>query len=140
MKYFKIEELTASATARARGINNTPSLAEVRNLTTLVERVLDPLRAAYGSPIIVNSGYRSKALNKAVGGTATSQHCKGMAADIHAKDGNNKRLFELARKMGGFDQLIDENGMAWIHISYDPAKAKQRGQVLRYRNGRYTKI
>lgn len=140
MKYFTIEELTSSATARARGINNTPSLAEVRNLTTLVERVLDPLRAAYGSPIIVNSGYRSRALNKAVGGSATSQHCKGMAADIRAKDGNNKRLFELARWMGGYDQLIDENGLTWVHISYDPTKAKQRGQTLRYRNGKYYAI
>lgn len=140
MKYFIIEELTASATARARGINNTPSLAEVRNLTLLVERVLDPLRDAYGSPIIVNSGYRSKALNKAVGGSATSQHCKGMAADIRAKDGNNKRLFDLARRLGGYDQLIDENNLAWVHISYDPTKANQRGQTLRYRNGKYYSI
>lgn len=142
MRYFTIAELTRSATATAMGINNTPSLADVRNLTALVDRVLDPLREAWGSAIIVNSGYRSKELNKAVGGATTSQHCKGMAADITPKNGNVDGLFALARRMGRFDQLIDEysGGSHWVHVSLDPTKVRQRGEVLRYKNGKYVRI
>ncbi|MCD7803098.1 MAG: D-Ala-D-Ala carboxypeptidase family metallohydrolase, partial [Clostridiales bacterium] len=72
MKYFTIEELTKSDTATRRGIDNTPTAEAVRNLTTLVDKVLDPLRSAWGGPIVVNSGYRCKALNEAVGGSKTS--------------------------------------------------------------------
>ena len=68
MKYFTIEELTRSTTARQRGIDNTPSQQVIDNLTALVNNVLDPLRQAWGKPIHVNSGYRCPALNKAVGG------------------------------------------------------------------------
>ena len=84
MKYFTIEELTRSTTARQRGIDNTPSQQVIDNLTALVNNVLDPLRQAWGKPIHVNSGYRCPALNKAVGGVPHSQHMLGEAADITA--------------------------------------------------------
>ena len=87
MKYFKLEELTYSATAQARFIENVPSAEAVRNLELLVKCVLDPLREAWGSPIIVNSGYRSEELNRAVGGAQYRYHMKGMAADIRPKYG-----------------------------------------------------
>lgn len=75
MKYFTLKELTRSATAEAKGIDNTPTPEVEKNLTLLVENILDPLRLIYGKPITVNSGYRCPELNKAVGGSATSDHC-----------------------------------------------------------------
>ena len=75
MKYFTMTELTASATARRKGIDNTPDMQAKANLTALVSNVLDPLRELYGKPIVVTSGYRSVKLNRAVGGAARSQHC-----------------------------------------------------------------
>ena len=97
MKYFTIHELTKSTTAKKLGINNTPSEEELHNIRTLIEVVLDPLRQAWGRPILVNSGYRCGALNKAVGGAKTSHHLKGMAADITTGTRyGNKQLFELA--------------------------------------------
>ena len=124
MTYFTIEELCASDTARRRGIDNTPDAAKRQKLQTLIEQLLDPIRAAWGGSIAVNSGYRSPALNKAVGGVSTSQHLRGEAADITAETpAENKRLFDRIvslRDEGriAFDQLIDESGYKWIHISY----------------------
>ncbi len=99
------------------------------NLDTLVDKVLDPLREAYGKPIKVNSGYRCPKLNKAVGGSATSQHMTGQAADITAgSKAENRKLFDLVRSLKlPFDQLIWEHGGAWVHVSYGP---RNRRQVL----------
>jgi uncharacterized protein YcbK (DUF882 family) len=97
MKYFTIKELTRTSTGKP----NVPGSAETANLTNLVEKVLDPLREAYGKPIRVNSGYRSMAVNMAVGGAATSQHLKGEAADITAGNpSENCRLFEMLANGG----------------------------------------
>ena len=134
MKYFTIAELTKSETAERKGIHNIPLTEHKANLTTLVNKVLDPLREAYGKPIVVTSGYRSPMLNKAVGGVATSQHCQGEAADIVPMDRNDMlKLFELAKALTDFDQLInekpDKNGVpTWIHISY--SSNVNRKQVL----------
>ncbi len=131
MSYFTIGELTRSATATARGIDNTPDAAAVNNLHLLIANVLDPLRQAWGKPVIVTSGYRCRQLNKAVGGSRTSHHMKGMAADITAgSKTENKKLFNLALKLRlPFCQLIDEKNFSWVHISYDPGNIKR--QVLR---------
>lgn len=122
MKYFTMNELTASATAKRLGIPNVPTWREAENLRLLVENVLDPLREAWGAPIIVTSGYRSKLLNENVGGASNSQHTTGMAADIRTLSDlpqDNERLFDLARRMDlPFDQLIDEYHYNWVHISY----------------------
>lgn len=132
MKYFTMNELTASATAKRLGIPNVPTLREAENLRLLVENVLDPLREAWGAPIIVTSGYRSKLLNETVGGAANSQHTTGMAADIRTLSDlpqDNERLFDLARRMDlPFDQLIDEYRYNWVHISY--SRYSMRKQVL----------
>lgn len=129
MKYFTIRELTASATAARKGIDNTPDNVVRANLTSLVANVLDPLREAYGKPIIVTSGYRCPKLNKAVGGAAKSQHMKGQAADIRTVSDtveDNRALFNLIIKLRlPFDQLIDEYGYNWIHVSYAPANRRQ---------------
>ena len=131
MKYFTIPELTASTTATAKGISNVPLPEHKANLTTLINNVLDPLREAYGKPIIVTSGYRSPLLNKAVGGVATSQHCKGQAADIVPRNKKDmKKLWQLAQQLQDFDQLInekpDKKGVpSWIHISFSENNRKQ---------------
>ena len=130
MKYFTIAEMSASATAVSRGIDNIPGPDTVSRLTRLVERVLDPLREAYGKPITVNSGYRCPALNRAVGGAAASQHLTGEAADITAGSRQeNSRLYKLLAQLGlPVDQAINERGFSWIHVSH--TAGHNRGQFL----------
>ena len=128
-KYFSIAELTKSSTAIKKKINNTPTREVENNLNQLIDNILDPLREAWGQPIIVGSGYRCEALNKAVGGAAHSQHKLGQAADIHTKSDSaedNKKLFELIKQLKlPFDQLINEYNYNWIHVSYSPRNRRQ---------------
>lgn len=128
-KYFSIAELTKSSTAIKKKINNTPTKEVENNLNQLIDNILDPLREAWGQPIIVGSGYRCEALNRAVGGAAHSQHKLGQAADIHTKSDSvedNKKLFELIKQLKlPFDQLINEYNYNWIHVSYSPRNRRQ---------------
>ena len=128
-KYFSIAELTKSSTAIKKKINNTPTKEVENNLNQLIDNILDPLREAWGQPIIVGSGYRCEALNKAVGGAAHSQHKLGQAADIHTKSDSaedNKKLFELIKQLKlPFDQLINEYNYSWVHVSYSPRNRRQ---------------
>lgn len=134
MKYFTIDELCASDTARRKGIDNTPNADARLRMQILIEQLLDPIRAAWGGPITVTSGYRSPELNKKVGGVSNSQHMKGEAADITVGSvGDNKRLFDKIvelQKAGkiAFDQLIDESKYVWVHVSY--RSGKNRNQIL----------
>lgn len=127
-----MSELTSSPTARRKGIDNTPNGVQRAALTALVTNILDPLREAYGKPIVVTSGFRCPRLNRAVGGVAKSQHMKGEAADIRTlsdRPSDNKKLFDLIIKLGlPFDQCIDEYGYNWIHVSY--TSQGNRRQVL----------
>ena len=130
MKYFTISELCRSEVAARKKIKNEPTKEIEKNLEALVENVLDPLREAWGRPIHVNSGYRCAELNKAVNGSPTSHHVRGMAADITAGDTiANIKLFNLVLKLGlPFTQLIDERHYTWLHVSYDGENLKK--QVL----------
>lgn len=129
MKYFTIEEMTESSTATAKGIDNTPSKDIEAKLQKLIEAILDPLREWYGKPIRVNSGYRCEALNEAIGGSKTSQHCLGEAADITAgSKEENEKLFNYIKDNLPFDQLINESDFSWIHVSY--REGRLRKQVL----------
>ena len=125
MRHFKIEEFTYSITAQHLGIDNTPSKEAVTNLERLVNRVLDPLREAWGSPIIVTSGYRCEELNKRVGGVKTSYHLRGMAADIRPKNGFLYELYAFVERMFVDNKMpitecyIDRT-KGYIHIAYDP--------------------
>ncbi|MDY6148513.1 MAG: D-Ala-D-Ala carboxypeptidase family metallohydrolase [Porphyromonas sp.] len=131
MKYFSIEELTQNPLAQELGIDNTPSPEAVENLTQLVDNVLDPVRALLGKRIIVNSGYRSPELNRAVGGVATSQHLRGEAADITtASTLDNRRLCDLIRQRGNFDQLIVYGNYRFLHVSYT-SRRRNRKEFLR---------
>jgi hypothetical protein len=126
MKYFSIEELTRTGT----GLPNVPADTVIHNLTLLVEHLLDPVREAWGNPVRVNSGYRSSAVNAAVGGAKNSAHLYGYAADITVGDpAGNQRLFRQIIDAGlEFDQLIDERNYTWLHVSYKPDG--NRKQVL----------
>ena len=133
-KNFTLEELTASATATAKGIRNNPGQTDIINLCALVHKVLQPLREAMGHPIKIGSGFRSLALNQAVGGVSNSQHMRGEAADL-CIDGDiqkGKRWFEWIKAHCEFDQLIWEKnpktGNYWVHVSYR-ADGKNRKKV-----------
>ena len=129
MKYFTIEEMTKSSTAKANGIDNTPSEEGVLKLQKLIEAVLDPLREWYGKPIKVNSGFRCEALNEAVGCSDTSQHRLGEAADITVgSKTENEKLFNYIKDNLPFDQLINESNFSWVHVSY--REGRLRKQVL----------
>lgn len=134
MKYFTIEELTRSTTATAKGIDNTPTPEIKANLERLVDKVLDGLREIYGKPITVNSGYRCPELNKAVGGSKTSDHMNGFSVDITAScKKENAILFQIIKDNFDFDQLIWEKGNSeypdWVHVSYNPNRLRK--QVLK---------
>ena len=127
MKYFTIPELTSSATAQREGIDNRPNKCAYQLLHVLVEQLLDPIREAWGAPIVVSSGYRCKELNELVGGAKNSHHLLGCAADLIAgSKAEHRKLFELIQQMQlqgkiRFTQLIAENDFRWIHISYVPS-------------------
>ncbi len=122
----------------ALGIDNTPSEAVTTKLRLLCEKILQPLREAWGKPIKVSSGYRCPTLNSQVGGVKNSDHLHGCAADIKAYGGRdaNRQLFDLAVGMMGrqelqdVKQIIDEHGYQWIHISLQDGRTKKRNQVL----------
>ena len=127
MKHFSISELTSSATALREGIDNRPSKCAYHLLHVLVDQLLDPIREAWGEPIVVSSGYRCKELNALVGGAKNSHHLLGCAADIIAGNrADHRKLFRLIVKMQQqgqirFTQLIREGDGRWIHISYVPS-------------------
>lgn len=131
MKYFSFQEMERSDTAVRYAIDNTIPESLKHNVAGLVDNVLDPLREAWGRPLAVSSGYRCPALNRVVGGSATSHHMKGMAADITTGNKvDNRRLFQLITNLKlPFTQLIDERDFSWVHVSYDPINVKR--QVLK---------
>ena len=122
--FFKLSEFTRSATARTLGISNIPSPNALANLKTLVRCVLDPVREAWGKPIVVSSGYRCEELNRKVGGAEYSYHRLGMAADIYPANGDTEGLYQLIerlfcqRKIGITECYMDkEHG--YIHIAHN---------------------
>lgn len=132
-KYFTIAELCRSATAQAKGIDNTPTPQIVSNLQRLIDRVLDPVRKIYGKPIVVSSGYRSPALEAVISGAGASQHMTGCAADLQPTTGGSLAdIFKACVALNNFDQLIieeNEKGARWVHVSYS---TNRRGQMLAY--------
>lgn len=158
-EHFTLEEMIASDTARARGIDNSPTEFHKKILIHTCQYLLEPLRKYlgeyYGTKVIIciNSGYRSAKLNTAVGGSDTSQHCKGEAVDIRCykyvgkiqKLIPHEELFAVIKKFVkeskiSVDQCILEisGGAIWTHISHHNAgRTKDRRQFLRYNNGKY---
>jgi hypothetical protein len=122
---FSLKELTTSETATRKGLDNTPNEAVTANLKTLAENILQPVREHYGKSVKVNSGYRSPEVNASVGGSKTSDHCKGQAADIEITGVANGDLAKYIAENYKFTQVILEfytQGIpdsGWVHVSYD---------------------
>ena len=132
-KNFKLEEFAKSETAQRKGIDNSIPAELIPNIKALCENVLQPLRDYAEVPIVISSGYRCPALNKAVGGSATSQHMKGEAADIIIPSKKvGLQWFEWMRTHLTYNQLIWETnsrGGSWIHVGYKRT-GKNKMQVL----------
>jgi hypothetical protein len=136
-QHLSLSEVTRSDSAKRHGIDNTPTAEHLENFKLLAEKVFEPIRAHFGVPIHISSGYRSKALNAFIKGSASSQHCKGEAIDIDM-DGSsngvtNKMIFDFIKEKLDFDQLIWEFGSDknpdWVHVSY--TKGGNRKQKLK---------
>ena len=135
MRYFTIEELCQSETAEKYKIDNTPSEEIKKNLETLVDCLLDPLRESWGSPIIINSGYRCPILNKAVGGSKTSSHMSGWSVDMRPKNGKMEEFKKFVIqfiKTRFWDQCILEKSgdVEWVHLSLYNNSGKQRMMIF----------
>lgn len=135
-KHLLLAEVMRSESAKRLGISNMPTAQHLENFKKLAENVFEPIRNHFNIPIHISSGYRSQALNAAIGGSLTSQHCKGEAIDIDM-DGTsitNKQVFDYIKDNLNFDQLIWEFGSAsnpdWVHVSY-ASSGKQRKEVLK---------
>jgi zinc D-Ala-D-Ala carboxypeptidase len=123
-RHLSYGEATQSNTAKARGIKNEPPHTVLLNMCHVAETVFEKARLHFGGPLFVSSFYRSPELNKAIGGSATSQHCKGEAMDIDGDvypTATNKQVFEFIKDHCDFDQLIVEGieggKIAWVHVS-----------------------
>ena len=134
--HFTLAELTRSEAATRGGFSNTPSDEEIENLKALCETILEPIRAHFGKPIRVNSGYRGPEANKAVGGASSSQHCKGEAVDFEIDGVANRDLAQAIIDMKlQADQIILEFYVAgdpnsgWVHCSHKRS-GTNRGEVL----------
>jgi hypothetical protein len=132
-EHLSLAEVTRSDMAKRRGISNMPTPEHLENFKKLAENIFEPIRKHFGVPILVSSGYRSKALNTAIGGSLSSQHLLGQAIDIDmdgTKNGvTNKMVFDYIKANLNFDQLINEFDYSWVHVSYNPS-GKQRKQIL----------
>jgi zinc D-Ala-D-Ala carboxypeptidase len=136
-QHLNLSELTRSDSAKRHGIDNTPTAEHLENFKLLADKVFEPIRLHFGVPIFISSGYRSKALNSFIGGSASSQHCKGQAIDIDMDGGNgevtNRMVFDFIKTKLDFDQLIWEFGTDfnpdWVHVSF--VKSGNRKQKLK---------
>lgn len=137
-RHITLAEAVKSQTATRKGIDNMPPPEIIPNMIEVANNCFEPLREWHGKPIGISSFYRSPALNRAVKGSARSQHCKGQAIDIDADIFNNgvtnKQIYDWLVANVDFDQIIWEYGTddnpAWVHISY-VSKEKNRRQLLR---------
>lgn len=126
MKYFSFKEMIQSDIAKSKGIENIPDWEQIDALRSLIETILDPLREWYGKSITVNSGYRSEALNSAVGGVSTSFHRYGQAADITAGNRTeNEKLFNYIKDNLPFSELGWEGNGTWVHIGWNGNNDKE---------------
>ncbi len=137
-EHLDLSEVVRSESAKRKGISNMPTAEHIANFKILAEKVFEPIREHFRCPIHISSGYRSKELNAAIGGSLTSQHCQGEAIDIDM-DGNphgitNAQVFEYIKNYLPFDQLIWEFGTNenpdWVHVSYS-STGNQRKQALK---------
>jgi zinc D-Ala-D-Ala carboxypeptidase len=141
-KNFSLQEMIKSETALRHDMDNTPGAAEIANLVVLCEKVLQPVRDHYQKGVKVNSGYRHPDVNAKVGGSKTSDHCFGMAADIEIPGVPNHELAQWISENLNYTQLILEfytlgvPDSGWVHVSYDPSNLKKQELTAVKQNGK----
>ena len=142
-KHISYKEGVYSNTATRRGIENTPNDEQLKCMETIAEEIFEPLRAYVGGPIKINSFFRSPELNKAIGGSGKSQHCKGQAIDIDDTFGRmtNAEMYHWIKEHLDFDQMIwefgDDDNPAWVHVSYVSAEENRNRCLKAYKeNGK----
>jgi len=140
--HFTLDEMVKSQTALRLGLDNTPDPDEMESLLALCENVLEPVRIHWAKPVVINSGFRSLRVNRAIGSRDSSQHAKGEAADIEIPGIDNLVLYYWIAEELDFDQLILEfyNGepsSGWVHVSY--IGSENRNQTLRIDKGGVTR-
>ena len=139
---FSLHELTKSETALRYDMENTPGPAEAANLTELAGKVLQPIRDHYQKGVKINSGFRHPDVNAKVGGSRTSDHCRGMAADLEIPGVPNAELAQWVKDNLEFTQLILEfytpgiPDSGWVHVSYDPGNLKKQVMTATKQNGK----
>ena len=144
-KHISYKEAIRSNTALRRGIDNVPDEGELENMQLIAEKVFEPLRAWVGGPIKINSFFRSVELNKAIGGSSKSQHCKGQAVDLDDTFGHktNAEMYNYIKENLDFDQIIwefgDDSNPAWVHVSYVSEEENRNRCLLAYKDKGRTK-
>ena len=135
-EHISYKEGVRSSTAKRLGIDNTPNEFDLKRMKSISENIFEPLRKAVNGPIRINSFFRCKQLNKAVGGSGTSQHCRGEAFDLDDSYGHmsNADMYKFIKDNLSFDQMIwefgDDDNPDWIHVSY-VSEDKNRSRCLR---------
>jgi zinc D-Ala-D-Ala carboxypeptidase len=141
-KNFTLSEMVKSETALRNNLDNTPGEAEIASLKLLAEKVLQPVRDHFGKGVKVNSGFRHPNVNAAVGGSKTSDHCRGQAADIEIPGVPNAELAEWIKANLSFTQLILEfytpgiPDSGWVHVSYNPDNLKKQDMTAVKKDGK----
>ena len=144
-KHISDREGVYSITATRRGIDNTPDKEHLDNMKLLAEKIFEPLRKWVGGPIRINSFYRGPELNKAIGGSSKSQHCKGQAMDIDDTGCHktNAEMYAWIKDNVDFDQMIwefgDDENPNWIHVSYVSPEENRNRCLKAYKEGGKTK-
>jgi len=142
-KHISYKEGVYSTTALRRNIKNDPNEDQLKNMKLLGEKIFEPLREYVGGPIKINSFFRSADLNTAIGGSKTSQHCKGQAMDIDDTFGykTNAQMYDFIKHNLDFDQMIwefgDDDNPNWVHVSYVSPENNRQVCLKAYKqNGR----
>ena len=138
---ISFKEATRSNTAVKEGLDNTPDADQLKNMKATAMYIFEPLRIWVGGPIRINSFFRAPDVNIAVGGSGTSQHCKGQAMDLDDTHGHktNAEMFHYIKDNMDFDQMIweygDETNPDWVHVSFK-SNGENRKQLLRKEQGK----
>ena len=144
-KHISYKEGVYSNTAIRKGIDNTPNTEQKANMEKIAQNIFEPLRQWAGGPIKINSFFRCPELNKAIGGSSKSQHCKGQAIDIDDTFGvvSNADMYAWIKNHLDFDQMIwefgDDNNPNWVHVSYVSHKENRNRCLKAYRDDGKTK-
>ena len=144
-KHISDREGVYSITATRLGIDNKPNVEQLDNMKTLAKKIFEPLRIYTNGPIKINSFFRSPKLNKAIGGSTKSQHCKGQAIDLDDTFGHltNAEMYNYIKENLNFDQLIwefgDEDNPDWVHVSYVSEEGNRNRCLQAYKENNKTK-